>query len=164
MNKAVIFLGLGFLCSSLPVGTRVPAAESKPDYRVGLARKCITPEEPLWLAGYMGRRRPSEGVLDDLYAQALAVEDAGGRRALLLAVDLCVLRTATVNQVCRRITERTGLKREQILVSLSHTHSGPDVRFVSRATEPSSRPASWASSQVMGPAIWLRISSEGSLV
>ena len=103
------------------------AAEGKPAYRVGLARKCITPEEPLWLAGYVSRRKPSQGVLDDLFAQALAIEDVGGRRAVLLAVDLCSLRTATVNGLCRKITDRTGLERAQILVSLSHTHSGPAV-------------------------------------
>ena len=61
MNKAVIVLGLGVLYLSLPGGMQSPAAEHSPAYRVGLARKCITPEEPLWLAGYMGRRHPSEG-------------------------------------------------------------------------------------------------------
>jgi len=103
------------------------AAESESVYRVGLARECITPDEPLWMAGYLGRRQPSQGVLDDLYAQALVIEDAGGGRALLLTVDLCILRTATVNHVCGQIAKRTGLEREQILVNVSHTHSGPAV-------------------------------------
>jgi len=127
MNKRPFLVGLGVWCWLLLAGAHVPAAETAPAYRVGLASVCITPEEPLWLAGYSGRRQPSQGVLDDLYARALAIEDAGGRRALLLCVDLCSLRTPTVSEVCRRITERTGLKREQVLVSLSHTHSGPAV-------------------------------------
>jgi hypothetical protein len=127
MNKGTILLGLSLLCGASPGRTQAPAGEHEPSYRVGLARKCITPDEPLWLAGYLGRRQPSQGALDDLYAQALAIEDVGGRRVLLLAVDLCALRTATVSQFCRQITERTGLEREQILVNLSHTHSGPAV-------------------------------------
>ena len=124
---ANVTLTLGILCWLLPVPAQPAAVDDPSAYRVGLARVCITPDEPLWLAGYGGRNRPSEGVLDDLYAQALAIEDAGGRRALLLCVDLCSLRTPTVNQVCREIGDRTGLKRNQILVSLSHTHSGPAV-------------------------------------
>jgi len=127
MNMRTFFVGLGVLCSSLLARAQVSAAEAAPAYRVGLASACITPEQSLWLAGYTSRRQPSQGVLDDLYARAMATEGAGGRRALLLCVDLCSLRTPTVSEVCRQIAERTGLKREQVLVSLSHTHSGPAV-------------------------------------
>ena len=127
MNRPALVLALSVLCCALPGQWRADGAEGPPNCRVGLARACITPKESLWLAGYGGRRQPSQGVLDDLLAQALAIEDADGRRALLLTVDLCALRTPTVNQVCRQIAERTGLKREQILVSVSHTHSGPAV-------------------------------------
>ena len=127
MNHRTAIVSLGLLCVLLWNQTLGKAAQNKSPYRVGLARACITPEESLWLAGYRSRKKPSQGVLDDLYVHALAFEDAGGRRALLLAVDLCVLRTATVNRLCRKITERTGLTREQVLVNLSHTHSGPAV-------------------------------------
>ena len=68
------------LCLLLPGGGQAAEADDPAVYRVGLAQACITPEEPLWLAGYGGRKHPSEGVLDDLYVQALAVEDSGGRR------------------------------------------------------------------------------------
>jgi neutral ceramidase len=127
MKRYMLLVGIGLLCVSGQVGTQAFAAESQSTYRVGLARQCITPDESLWMAGYLGRRQPSQGVLDDLYAQALAIEDSDGHRALLLAVDLCILRTATVSQVCQRISKRTGLTREQILVNVSHTHSGPAV-------------------------------------
>ena len=62
--------------------------------RAGLARVCITPEKPLWLHGYAGkpRFRPFEGKLNDLYAKAMALEDARGERAVQIAVDLCVIR------------------------------------------------------------------------
>jgi hypothetical protein len=120
-----MLLGMAICGSLLPGAPR--AADSVPAFRAGLARQCITPEQSIWLAGYMSRRQPSQGVLDDLYAQALALEDADGRQALLLAVDLCVMRAATVNQVCERIADRTGLRREQVLVNFSHTHSGPAV-------------------------------------
>ena len=120
----------------MPVPARPAAADDSSTYRVGLARVCITPDEPLWLAGYGDRNKPSEGLLDDLHAQALAVEDAGGRRGLLLCVDLCSLRTRTVDQVCREIADRTGLERKQILISLSHTHSGPAVDLADAGVYP----------------------------
>jgi neutral ceramidase len=133
MNRRASFTLLGVLCCPLLAATSAPAAEpgpaagAAPAYRVGLARACTTPEEPLWMAGYRPRNHASEGVLDDLFAQALAIEDAGGRRGLLLCVDVCSMRKSAVEDVCRRIGGRTGLKREQILVNVSHTHSGPAV-------------------------------------
>lgn len=95
--------------------------------RVGLARVCITPEPPLWLHGYTDkpRFRPSEGKLNDLYAKAMAIEDARGERAVLITVDLCVLRPTEAKAMFGRLTERTGLQRRQFLVNFSHTHSGP---------------------------------------
>lgn len=114
------------LCISL--STRAMGKE--PGVRVGLSRTCITPKESLWMAGYSGRKQPSQGVRDDLLAQAMAFEDTHGNRALLFSIDICVLRTPTVNSICKQISERTGLQRRQILVNLSHTHSGPAVDFL----------------------------------
>ncbi len=95
--------------------------------RAGLARVCITPEKPLWLHGYAEktRFRPFEGKLNDLFAKALALEDTRGERAVLITVDLCVIRAAEAKALFGRLTERTGLQRRQLLVNFSHTHSGP---------------------------------------
>ena len=105
-------------------------AETSPgSVRVGLARVCITPEKPLWLHGYASppRFRPFEGKLNDLLAKAMAVEDARGERAVLITVDLCVLRPAEAKALFDRLMEKTGLARRQLLVNLSHTHSGPMI-------------------------------------
>jgi hypothetical protein len=95
--------------------------------RVGLAKVCTTPEEPIWLHGYAekSRFRPFEGKLNDLYAKAMAIEDAEGRRAVLITIDQCVLRAREAKTLFERITGRTGLARRQVLLNLSHTHSGP---------------------------------------
>ena len=71
-------------------GSSAPGA----DWRVGLARTCITPEPPGWLYGYgcKPRHRDFAGKLQDLHAKALAIEDARGHRAILITLDLCVLR------------------------------------------------------------------------
>lgn len=112
-------------------GHRDARGESSPPHalRVGLARVCITPKKPLWLHGYASqpRFRPFDGKLNDLYAKAMAIEDAQGERAVLITVDLCVLRPAEAEALFGRLVERTGLQRRQLLVNLSHTHSGPMI-------------------------------------
>jgi hypothetical protein len=97
------------------------------EWKVGLATTKITPEKPLWMIGYASpaRYRPSSGVLNDLYAKALAIESVRGRKGVLITVDLCVFRAPLAKAVVERIREKTGLAAEQILVCLSHTHSGP---------------------------------------
>ena len=52
-----------------------PAAE--PSWKAGVARAVITPEKPVWLAGY-GSKRPPDGKLHDLWMKALALEDGDG--------------------------------------------------------------------------------------
>jgi len=94
-------------------------------WRVGMAEVKITPETPVHLSGYPSRNRPFDKVSTDLYAKALALEDAGGRRAVLVTTDLTGFRRDVAEPVCERIGEKTGLKRAEILLNSSHTHSGP---------------------------------------
>ena len=56
--------------------------------QIGLARVKITPEEPIRMAGYASRNKPSEGVLLDLYAKAMALEDEQGERAVVITADV----------------------------------------------------------------------------
>ncbi len=96
-------------------------------FRVGLAKVCTTPKEPIWLHGYAAksRFRPFQGKLNELYAKAMAIEDAAGHRAVLITIDQCVLRAPEAQPLFARLAERTGLARDRILLNLSHTHSGP---------------------------------------
>ncbi len=96
-------------------------------FQVGLARAKITPEEPIRMAGYGSRNKPSEGVLADLYAKAMAFEDGRGERAVLLTADVIGYSAEVAGFVCRQIMEKTDLKRRQILLNPSHTHTGPVI-------------------------------------
>lgn len=109
-----------------------PAPEAKAPgsaLRVGLSSVVITPLEPVWLYGYATESRyaPFTGKVHDLHAKAVAFEDAGGARSVLVTVDLCVLRKRESERVMARIAERTGLPPERVIVNLSHTHSGPMI-------------------------------------
>jgi neutral ceramidase len=106
----------------LPLAPAVAA-----EWQAGLAAVKITPEVPIRMAGYAQRNRPSEGVAADLYAKVLALSDAGGERAVWITTDLIGLRGAVAEQILGRVVERTGLKRHQLLVNSSHTHTGPAI-------------------------------------
>ncbi|MHC4399518.1 MAG: neutral/alkaline non-lysosomal ceramidase N-terminal domain-containing protein [Planctomycetota bacterium] len=102
-------------------------AADAPEWKAGLAAAKITPEAPIRMAGYASRNKPSEGVLAELYAKALAFEDGGGRRAVLLTADVIGYNADVADFICRGILEKTGLSREQILLNPSHTHTGPVI-------------------------------------
>jgi neutral ceramidase len=102
-----------------------PVRGDEPDWKVGLAAVKITPEVPLFMAGYRSRNRPFEKVTADLYAKALSLEDRDGRLAVLVTTDLIGLSAAITEPVCARLADQAGLKREQILLTASHVHTGP---------------------------------------
>src|SRR5262245_53099550 len=104
-----------------------PAAAGEPEWKVGLARVKITPEQPVFLAGYASRTKPFEKVATDLYAKALVIEDRKGFRVALVTSDLIGFPAAVAEPICKRIQDKTGLKREQIMLNVSHTHTGPMV-------------------------------------
>jgi neutral ceramidase len=111
------------LTALLPSGLR--AAEA--DWKVGLAQVKITPQQPVFLSGYASRNHPFDKVTTDLYAKAVALEDREGHVAVLVTTDLLGLSAAIAEPICERLAKEPGLKREQILLSSSHIHTGPSL-------------------------------------
>ena len=56
-------------------------------WKAGVARSNITPKEPVQLIGYAARTQLSEGVLQDIFVKALAIEDPAGQRFILMTID-----------------------------------------------------------------------------
>ena len=106
---------------------RSAAAES--EWMVGLAKVCITPDEPLRLSGYASRNQPSTGVASDLFAKALAIQDADGNRGVIVTADLIGLRTSLIDPLSKKISDKTGLSRQQLIFNSSHTHTGPRLEL-----------------------------------
>ena len=52
-------------------------------WQAGVAVRTITPESPMWMAGYAGRVKPAEGKEQDLFVKALAIEDPSGNRVVV---------------------------------------------------------------------------------
>jgi neutral ceramidase len=105
-----------------------PAQDKTPpeaQWKIGLAEVKITPDQPLLLSGYANRKTPFDKIVGDIYAKAMALEDSTGHRAVLVTADVLGFSGAVADPVCERITKKTGLQREQILLNFSHSHSGP---------------------------------------
>jgi hypothetical protein len=96
-------------------------------WKAGTAREAITPKEPVWMAGYAARKHPSEGVEHDLWVKALGLQDPAGKRAVLVTLDVCGISRDLSERIRNAIEARHGLKREQMVLSCSHTHCGPVV-------------------------------------
>lgn len=96
-------------------------------FSVGTARVKITPPQPFWMSGYAARKHPSEGVLADLWAKALAFRDPAGQTAIIVTTDLIGLPGKISDEVVRRTQEQFGLDRARVLLNSSHTHCGPTV-------------------------------------
>ena len=97
-------------------------------WKAGVARRVITPEQPVWLAGYYARKHPAEGKLHDIWAKALALEDAKGNRAVLVTADLIGFPKSISDRIRDRVEKSYGLSRAQIILSSSHTHTGPGLK------------------------------------
>ena len=91
----------------------------------GVAKAVITPQEPIWLAGFAFRNKPSEGVRQDIYVRALALRDDAGKTSVLVTLDLASLDRRMADQVAEECRKRYGIERDRLLLNISHTHSGP---------------------------------------
>jgi neutral ceramidase len=93
--------------------------------RVGTAKIKITPTEPVMMAGYGSRNKPSEGVAADLWARALAIDDGSAERKLLVTADIIGFGPKISRTIKESAKERFGLSEERLLLVGSHTHNGP---------------------------------------
>jgi len=117
MNSSIIpifaFGILSFLSAPLPAS----------ELRVGTAAVNINPPLGTPLAGYYFERG-SEGVHDDLLAKA-AVLDDGHTKTALVGCDLISLPRHTVLEARRLIEEQTGIPGGHVMLSATHSHTGP---------------------------------------
>ena len=77
------------------------------------------------MAGYGSRKgAPSKGVHDKLYVKALALSD-GEDTIVVTGGDLLIVSRKLARAISEKVMAQRELKREDILFSATHTHSGP---------------------------------------
>jgi hypothetical protein len=113
-----------------------------PTTQLGVAKLDITPRKPLPLAGFAARQGPSEGVSHPLFVRAFFFTpdgpDDGERRALIVSADLLGWGQDRLPALRQQLRERWNLGEEQVVLSATHTHCGPQtsVRLVSSVGTP----------------------------
>jgi len=103
-------------------------AEDLPSWKAGTASAVITPAESMWLAGWVVRTEPSRGTVSDLHAKAIALEDPGGGRFVLITMDLIAVSREIASAVAAEVGRRHSLPRDRLMFCASHTHCGPEIR------------------------------------
>ena len=93
--------------------------------KAGFSRVKITPPMGIDITGYY-KVRKAEGVLDDLYANVLALS-AGESTVLLCNFDLIGFRNDGCDIFRDAVSRATGISREAVYISATHTHTGPNV-------------------------------------
>ncbi len=96
-----------------------PSAEAA-ELRAGAGRADITPQTGYYLGGWTRADRTSHGQHTRLWASALVLK-SGNRKVALVAVDLFMV----PGGLLKHAAERAGFSERNVLISASHTHSGP---------------------------------------
>ena len=94
--------------------------------RAGFGVASITPEPPVFLAGFGGRTEPATSVLDPLEARAVFFE--GDDTAVCLIVcDLLGMSPGYAIPAREAVASALGLSLNRVLISCTHTHQGPSA-------------------------------------
>ncbi|MBX3239444.1 MAG: neutral/alkaline non-lysosomal ceramidase N-terminal domain-containing protein [Chitinophagaceae bacterium] len=100
-------------------------AQATDGWMGGVAKADITPTESMFLAGYASRTHESEGTLHKLWAKALVLQDAAGKRSVLITTDLLGMPKEMSDNIRQNLYTKFALTRAQVLINSSHTHTGP---------------------------------------
>lgn len=97
-------------------------------FRAGAIETDLEPWPGVWMTGYGARVTPAVGTHDSIMARALMLE-ADGTPLVIVSCDLLGLGTADVNEIRKRIHQQTGIPGSAIMISGTHTHSGPATQY-----------------------------------
>ncbi|MEZ5397094.1 MAG: neutral/alkaline non-lysosomal ceramidase N-terminal domain-containing protein [Bryobacterales bacterium] len=79
------------------------------------------------MSGYGNRTTPSQGVAQPIHAKALALKDPDGRHFVLVTTDLIGFSHDVAEGIAARVAREYHISRERLLLSSSHTHTGPAI-------------------------------------
>lgn len=100
------------------------AQEASPALKAGAAAVDITPQEfPLNMPGGFSANM-AESAHDPLHARALVLDD-GTTQLAMVVVDSLGLAPEVIEEAKSLASEATGIPTERMLISSTHTHSGP---------------------------------------
>lgn len=134
MNKwKISFLLLAACFISLHLAAKHALAENP--LMAGVAKIIITPQKPIPMSGYGGRKDPFKGVHDDIYARIVVFSD-GKNKVALISAELVGISNSFWQDVSEAIEKKTGIKKEFIFLSAVHNHNGPSTNVYNESNTP----------------------------
>src|SRR3954466_10833379 len=101
----------------------LPATANAATLKAGVGRSDVTPPTGFYTMGYVRSDSVANGQHTRLYARAIVLEQ-GGKKLALVATDLGFTPGGLTVEVGKKLAAR-GFDERNILISASHTHSGP---------------------------------------
>ncbi len=114
-------------------GDSVFSDESGECWTVGFAKEVLTPADvsadTFYIAGY-NTNNPATGVLDDMYAKAVYLDDNTGRGGVIIcAIDSVGISRADINDIRQMVIESGEIPNlKSINICATHTHSAVDTQ------------------------------------
>lgn len=115
-----------FLVGVVSFGLALSSVWGAESWKAGTAKADLTPDGPMWMAGY-ARDRPTVEKTGEIWVKALVLEDPLGRRLVLFTADLCGITAAVSTVVADELQRTHGIPRSGVMINVSHNHSGPVV-------------------------------------
>ena len=122
------------LCVLLSFSALLHAAEPAKVFRAGAATSNVTPELGSSINGGFQDGK-AMFIHDQLHARCLALDD-GQTKLVLVTVDSCVIQRSIFDEARDLVHEATGLPKENMLMSATHSHSCGTLTAVGQS-EPS---------------------------
>ncbi|MFM8221444.1 MAG: dehydrogenase, partial [Planctomycetaceae bacterium] len=85
----------------------------------------LTPQTPIRLSGFGGRREETGEVRQALRASALALSAGDEPPVVLLTLDAMAISYELVEQIASRVQKASGLPPERLAVLCTHSHTAP---------------------------------------
>ncbi len=116
-----ILIRIGFVLPLLLSACSLCTADQK--FRAGAAKVDITPPVGMPRGGAYSLVR-SVGTIEPLYTKAIVVEQ-GGEKAAFVSLDTAYTTRSLVEAARKLIAEQSDIAGERVMISATHTHSGP---------------------------------------
>lgn len=95
--------------------------------KIGYGKEIVTPPIGSGMIGYF-EDRISKGVKDDLYARSLCLNDKDNC-VFVVSSDFCWIEPSVVEKVKKMISEKLKIKKPNLVIHATHTHTGPLTGF-----------------------------------
>lgn len=119
--QTVCWLAL-IILPNLPLFAQTDSAKQGKVFRAGASLSNITPPLGEGIVGNFGTPPPAKHIHDQLHVRSLVLDD-GETRLVFAVVDNVGIKREVFDEAKKLVHQATGLAKEQMLMSATHTHS-----------------------------------------